>query len=142
MTPLLKRGRKFIPVSRFAFAMLALLPIVTSGCGSSGPDRFEYSGTVTYGGEPVPGGRILFTPNAGNRGVASVAEIVDGKYLTRANKGAIGGPHEVTIFATDGTTATEQHDNTLFSGYTDSVDLPPGGGTIDIDVPKTFTAKR
>lgn len=125
---------------RAALVVTALMAITCVGCGrSSGPPRYDYSGSVTYGGDPVPGGRILFTPE---NGVASVAEISNGKYQTRENKGAVGGPHQVTIFATDGSVATEAHDNTLFSGYTESVDLPPGGGTIDFNVPKSFTAKR
>lgn len=35
------------------------------GCGSNdAPDRFHISGKVTFAGEPVPAGQIIFEPDA------------------------------------------------------------------------------
>jgi hypothetical protein len=70
---------------------------------------------VTYDGKPVPGGRILFTPDRGNPGPASVAEITDGKYRTRSEKGVIGA---------------------------DQVDIAPDNSTMDFDVPRTGAARK
>jgi hypothetical protein len=118
-------------------AILAAAVLAAAGCGSDGPPRFTVSGRVTYDGQPVPGGRILFAPDTdrGNRGPGSVAEIEDGRYRTRSDKGFVGGPCVVTIYGTDGTVATEEHDNTLFDSYTRKIDLPQEDCQFDFDVP-------
>jgi hypothetical protein len=120
-----------------------LLAAGIAGCGGNdGPPRYQVTGSVTYDGQPVPGGRVLFTPDRGNTGPASVAEIVEGKYETRSEKGVIGGPHSVTIYGTDGTVATEQHDNTLFSDYTQAVELPSGDSTMNFEIPRMPSARN
>jgi len=118
-------------------AVLAAAVLGAAGCGSDGPPRFTVSGRVTYDGQPVPGGRILFAPDTdrGNAGPGSVAEIVDGRYRTRSDKGFVGGPCKVTIYGTDGTVATEEHDNTLFDSYTQEIDLPREDCEFDFHVP-------
>jgi len=81
----------------FAIAVLA-------GCGDSRTPRFNVSGSITLDGKPVPSGHLIFAPDAdhGARGPAGTAEIVDGRYATLDGEGTIGGPHVVTITATDG----------------------------------------
>lgn len=98
--------------------------------------RYELTGQVTYKGQPVPGGRILFEPDSdlGNSGSGSIAEIVNGQYRTRDNKGTVGGPHVVTIFGTNGKTATETYDNSLFSPFKKNVDLPREDASLDFEV--------
>ena len=115
------------------------LCIVLVGCsGGDEPKRYEVSGTVTYNGLPVHGGRILFTPkeDAGG-GPATVADIADGRFRTRTGKGAIAGPHEVTIYGEDGTTATETHDNSLFPPYRTKVEIATDGTELALKVPRT-----
>lgn len=92
---------------------------------------------MTHKGQPVPGGRILFTPDGSqaNTGPGSVAEIQYGRYRTRRGLGAVDGPHVVTIYGTDGTPATEDRDNALFPEYHTTVDLPPGNAKFNFDVP-------
>jgi len=121
-------------VAMWAGAWLAL---VAAGCGGEGPGRYQVSGTVTYGGQPVAGGRILFVPDEakGNVGPGSVAEIRNGRYATRAGKGVVGGPHRVTIFGTDGSVLTEAHDNALFAPFETTVDLPKADSQHDFEVP-------
>src|SRR5689334_10810174 len=55
---------------------LALLVIVTSGCGGS---TASISGDVTYNGEPVGNGYITFLP-ADGKGPSSGGEIENGHY--------------------------------------------------------------
>jgi hypothetical protein len=45
--------------------LLAALPLVLVGCQGGGPPTGVVSGTVTYKGQAVPGGRLFFTPAAG-----------------------------------------------------------------------------
>jgi hypothetical protein len=123
----------FITVMSVLLSLLA----VSLGCGSGKAQRFDLNGKITYRGQPVPGGRLLFEPDAeaGNSGSGSVAEIANGQYRTRSNKGTVGGPHVVTIFGTNGKTATETYDNSLFSPYQKKVDLPREDATLDFEVP-------
>jgi len=119
---------------------LVLLSLGQSGCGSNAQDiRLELSGTVTYQGKPVPGGRILFAPDhtQGNTGVASVADIVNGRFITRSKRGSILGPQQVTIFGTDGTTATDTHDNTLFTDYTTTINVSENNTNFEFEVPSS-----
>ncbi len=123
--------------SRAAAVALLSLMVLGSGCNQAGPGRYEISGEVTHKGQPVPGGRILFTPDdsQANTGPGSVAEIQDGRYRTRRGLGAVDGPHVVTIYGTDGTPATEDRDNALFPEYRTTVNLPSGNAEFNFDIP-------
>ncbi|MCR9119920.1 MAG: hypothetical protein NXI22_23535, partial [bacterium] len=75
----------------FLFTGVALL----TGCGESGPVRYQVSGKVQFQGKPVPAGSVIFTPDTaqGNSGPQGVAEIVDGAYRTSGGGlGTVGGP--------------------------------------------------
>jgi len=112
---------------------------ISAGCGrDSGPPRYDLSGQVTYRGKPVPAGRIVFTPDTsqGNQGPATMADLTDGRYRTRPGKGAVAGPHRVTIIGADGTMATETHDNSLFAPYETSVTIDETSTTHDFGVPE------
>lgn len=111
--------------------------LLSLGCSTAdGPPRYHVSGSVTYQGKPVPGGRIMFEPDAtqGNSGPGAVAEISEGRYATRSDRGVVGGPHRVTIYGTDGTVATEERDNALFVPYRTEVDLPEADTTHDFSI--------
>ncbi len=65
---------------------LALSALVLGGCGSSGPETYPVSGTVTWNGKPLPEGHIIFSPVDG--AVAPDAgKILDGKFTFRAQAG-------------------------------------------------------
>ena len=64
-----------------------------------------------------------------------ITEIVNGHYRTRDGKGTVGGPHVVTIFGTNGKTATETYDNSLFSPYRSRVELPKQDASLDFSIP-------
>ena len=68
--------------------MAAIVPLAVSliGCGRPGPAMYAVSGTVTWQGQPVPKGDIVFMPIDG--AVApDAAKIIDGKYRLMAKAG-------------------------------------------------------
>ena len=111
------------------------------GCDKGGPARYDVSGTVTYQGQPVPIGSIVFEPDStkGNSGASGSAQIKDGKYDTREEDGTgtIGGPHLVRILGLDGKPDGELTRGTpLFPEYGTTIDLPKETTTHDFDVPE------
>lgn len=86
----------------FCFAMLNLvfggLLVVSLGCTGGNPDgRIPVSGTVTWEGEPIPAGYILFESTSG--GKSSGGQIVDGSFSLVAKKGIPQGTYKVKITA-------------------------------------------
>jgi len=95
-------------MARFTDWPLAVMFFVlvwsVSGCGGSGVERVEVSGAVTYKGELVPAGPVIFEPDPkqGNIGPQGFAKIKDGKYQTESGLGSVGGPVIVRITVFDG----------------------------------------
>jgi hypothetical protein len=127
----------------FAIAFPAL--VFLCGCGKSERTRYELSGTVTFGGHPVPAGYIVFTPSsaAGNAGPGAQADIHDGKFITQPGHGTVGGPHSVNVFGFDGKSYTPPGSNApivmghpLFSPISIDIDLPKKAGVQDLVLPK------
>lgn len=90
-------------MSRIA-AYICLLGLLSLGCGGSGSPLAPVQGRVFYRGHPLPGGTIVFTPDAdrGGRGPQAWAEIDrEGNYTlrTEGKDGAVPGWHLVTIAA-------------------------------------------
>ena len=122
-----------------------LLIIVIFGCNSatSGPTRYPVSGTVTYGGKPVPKGSVTFEPDlaAGNSGPGGGAAIEDGHYDTGAEAGVVGGPHTVRIVGYDGV-PTKMEGETLpdgqplFAPYETTFDFPDQPTEKNFEIPK------
>jgi hypothetical protein len=70
------------------------------GCGEPAADRATVHGRVTYRGEPVQDGTILFSPidrSAGVRAESSGGKIVAGAYALEGDKGPLVGAHRVEI---------------------------------------------
>lgn len=117
--------------------------VALTGCGGRSGTQYHASGTVTFGGQPVPAGQVLVAPDTskGNSGPATIVTIRDGKYDTReASRGTVGGPHVVTITGYDGKSDPEGElpdGRILFSDYRIEVDLPNQATTKDFDVPAT-----
>lgn len=124
------------------FSILAMLVLV-AGCGrTTGPICYEVSGAVTYEGQPVPAGYILFAPDKakGNDGPGVNAEIKDGMYRTPAGQGVIGGPHIATLCGYDGKAfkagpISNPMGKPLFTGIQVNIDLPKQKTTHDFAVP-------
>ncbi|MBA2115871.1 hypothetical protein [Bremerella alba] len=114
------------------------------GCGSSqsGPPRFQVSGKANFDGNPIPGGEILFVPDAseGNRGTATLLEIKDGQYTTEDGNGLIGGAYKIEIsgFSQDAGTDVDGEVivKPLFRTYSMQNLFPIEDTQFDIEVPK------
>jgi hypothetical protein len=109
-----------------------------AGCGDSGPPRYQLAGSVTWKGQPVKRGYIVFTPDgaAGNSGPGAQVDIIDGRYQTSPEQGTIGGPHTAAITGFDGVPyqdgpVTNPNGKLLFSDVKQNVDLPKADGQHD-----------
>lgn len=124
-------------LARCPLVVIALFTVLACGCKgkNDSPARYDLSGRVTFGGEPIPVGVISFSPDTqqGNQGPGSTGRIQDGRYQTRPGKGIVGGAYLVTI---DGFKADAKA-TPLFAPCQISVALPEKGGTYDFDVPAT-----
>jgi len=128
-------------MTRFILPICAVL--LLCGCGKTGIDRYTVSGTASYEGKPVPQGFVRFEPDSakGNSGPGVGAQIKDGQFTTPAGKGIVGGPHKVTIYATDGIpTKIDGEDapqgKPLFADYKLDVDFPRSDYQWNIEVPR------
>ena len=98
---------------RWAVVILAATGLTAGGCGGpSRPPLAKVHGKVTYKGEPLTSGSVIFMPVAamGDAGPTSVAQPAasqikpDGSYeLTTDNPGdgAIVGEHKVAVVSVD-----------------------------------------
>ena len=111
------------------------------GCDRSKPPTvYDVSGRVTFAGNPIPTGRVVFEPDTsrGGTGMTSIADIINGHYVTRPGRGFGGGPCRVTIYGSDGTLPAENpddHDDALFSPWQTAIDLPRESCQRDFAVP-------
>jgi hypothetical protein len=102
--------RKWLTSTVSALGLAAALV----GCGpGNGLTMGRVSGVVTYKGEPVEFGEVLFVPDSekGNNGVPSMGPIgKDGRYTMstqEAGDGVIAGYHKVAIRALDAEPVTK-----------------------------------
>lgn len=134
-------------IQRLGLLSLALGVLVgaSSGCGNdtSGPQRYAVSGAVTHNGQPVPKGFITLEPDSeqGNSGPGGGAEIVNGRYDTKIEKGIVGGFYKVRITGTDGVPVTISGEELpdgkpLFKPYETKIDFPKETTTRDFEVGK------
>lgn len=127
---------------RRGIAVVAAIALLVAGCArESGPDRFQVSGNVTLGDQPIAYGDILFTPDGakGNSGPQGIAMIRGGKYDTAGadGQGVAGGP---TIVRVTGFGAPDGKD--LLCEYEYQVDLPKKDSTLKVEVPASAGRKR
>ena len=131
-----------VRTSRWVLGLAAL--VLLQGCGGEkGPEKYEVSGQVTYGGKPIKSGDIRFEPKGGlvNAQTMSYARITNGHYSTET----VGGAHFVNIRDLTGDIdmgdAESQGSKPLFGlEYRGDVDLPPidqvkGAAEKDIEIP-------
>jgi hypothetical protein len=73
---------------RFISFCLLLLSVVLTGCsGKDGPEKVTVTGEVTFNGDPLPEGEIIFRGDSG-KGAASAGKIKDGKYTLECTLGS------------------------------------------------------
>lgn len=77
-------------------ALQLLLTMMLIGCGQSRVERTHLTGQVTFDGQPISKGRILFIPD---NGPTWGAEIREGTYSTEGTKGVPTGDLRVEIEA-------------------------------------------
>lgn len=127
----------------FAVVTIAasLLCIAFSGCIAEHDTTLQVSGKVTYQGEPVPSGFIVFEPDSerGNRGPGVGTVIQDGRYSTTYGKGILGGAYVVKISGDDGQASVneigeELTGNPIFDLKVVEVDFPRERTTYDFDL--------
>ena len=121
---------------------LAALLILTLfiGCSNSGVDRCDLYGRVTYKGQPVPFGRIVFEPDRskGNDGPQGTARIINGEYHTgKTGKGAVTGAIVVLIDGYRSMPETNEGGDSrpLFQGWTTRIELDPDQSKFDFEIP-------
>lgn len=92
--------------SRFRFALLVVVLLVTVGCaGSDRPPLGKVKGVVTLDGTPVPNASVMFTPIAGGRPASGTTD-AEGRFsLTTFDPGdgALIGEHRVTVICVETT---------------------------------------
>jgi hypothetical protein len=119
-----------------SFATLISTMIV--GCGS-GDSRIPLSGTVTFNGQPIAFGEVVFRPETGPEGSATIC---DGKFDTtlESGRGITPGPNRllVTGYEFEPLSIADEAVNIetsppLFINYELQVDI--SGKTHDIVVP-------
>jgi hypothetical protein len=81
---MMKRNRR-VNCGRLLWAAL-LLPLLASGCGKGRASMVQVSGTVTWEGQPLEEGDIIFEPLDG-RTAAGAGKIVKGAYSFESNAG-------------------------------------------------------
>ncbi|MEA1950462.1 MAG: hypothetical protein U9N87_03705 [Planctomycetota bacterium] len=125
-----------------ACCAVLVLTFMIGGCGGpTGPPRYEVSGKVTYNGQPVPAGKIMFEPDRSvkNEGPRGIAKIENGQYKTLPDQGAVAGPLVVRIQGYDGICPEgwtgSDFGKPIFRRYDTKVELTPESASIDFDVP-------
>lgn len=84
---------------RFLRCVLAAIPLLSLGCGPSGPEIASVEGTVTLDDKPLEGALVMFYPKAGGRPAAGRTD-ASGHYelqYSQGRSGALPGEHDVTI---------------------------------------------
>ncbi len=131
-------------VRNLALGLLVCTTFAIAGCGNS--SGTQYSGSVTFQGQPIPSGKIYFQPDStqGNSGQTGYANIKDGKYDTSSD-GGMGAPSGPMIVAVEGFAPAaaagtgeggdEVSNVRMFPRFEKAVDLTSANGKFDIDVP-------
>jgi hypothetical protein len=115
---------------------LAALALLLAGCGGP-PPLVPVSGQVSYKGQPLSGGVIVFVPNLerGNRGPLAFAEIgPDGNFTltTEGKPGCKAGWHRVTVSCAEAGVPECYSDPDLSGKH---VEVKPGGaGRFQIEL--------
>ncbi len=122
-----------------------LLVTLSVGCGKDEGNRV--SGMITFNGQPVPAGKIYFTPDTskGNSGPTGYADITNGRYDTASEtgKGIFHGAMIVAVEGIDpaakpaggGEGAEDVTSTVLFARYETTAEIAGGESTLDIEVP-------
>lgn len=131
-----------LSVIRASALAISLPVLLTLGCSEPDVKRYHVSGRISWNGEPLKAGYILFDPDAkkGNKGPQGLAIIADGQFDTRTKggRGVSPGDQILDVSGYDGRNATE--DNPLgklvFLGYKKSESINEERSDLNIEIPK------
>lgn len=70
----------------FLVIAVGLLPLLSGCSGKDGTETYAVSGTVTFNGQPIKTGDIVFEPES-SEVPPDAGQIVDGKYKCKAKAG-------------------------------------------------------
>jgi hypothetical protein len=109
--------------------------LLLAGCGGP-PPLAQVQGQVRFRGSPLPGGIIVFSPDAerGTRGQLALADIgPDGKFtlLTDGKPGCAPGWHRVTV-ASHVTSLPDRYRDPDLSGRI--VEVKPGHNACEVNL--------
>lgn len=94
----LPRGQCMLRFRHAILALLSALALSMCGCGpSDGIQKVIVQGTITFEGEPLASGQIMFYPIEETQGPVSIALIEQGKYIAELKGGVPVGTHRVKI---------------------------------------------
>lgn len=130
--------------AQWLFGIWALSLLVT-GCGKSEFERQPISGKITFNGQPVTSGFIVFEPDAvkGNKGPQGYSSIVHGTYETgRDGKGTVLGPVKVRIVSLASDSSGEDAGVPPFPPFEVDIVVEEGMTTKDFDIPLAHAAKK
>lgn len=115
-----------------------------TGCSAdNGIQRYQRTGSVTFQGEPVPKGEIIFSPDRskGGSGPGTTVTFENGTFRTREGQGVVSGPHVVQITGFDGNTGsstggevTHPWGKVLFVERRFPIDFPPEDSEHEFDL--------
>jgi hypothetical protein len=124
------------------FALSVAAVLVTSGCGSSGPELATVSGTVKMDGAPLADASVQFVPASGRPSYGSTD--ANGFYqleFTATKSGAVPGEHTVRVSThrrADPETGAKGQPERIPMKYNSKSEIKktvnPGKNTIDIEV--------
>ncbi|MGD9857524.1 MAG: hypothetical protein AB7U20_21485 [Planctomycetaceae bacterium] len=129
-------GTRFSLPGVCPFLLAVLLAVSTSGCGKvdDGPTRYNVSGNVTFDGQPIPDGMIVFE-HAESK-IKTACPIVEGSYENESGKGHLGGKYTVSIGGCKSPPVAGMNGPELFQGrWTKEVELPAESTSMDFDIP-------
>jgi hypothetical protein len=74
-----------------SLSLSCCLMFIGTGCGggSGGPKLYKVTGSVSYNGEPIKEGRIVFRKSGSPSGQSYSAPIADGNYSLESEAGAM-----------------------------------------------------
>lgn len=141
------RSSRFCPMGLAACVALVAL---FAGCGGDG--LYHLSGKVTFNGQAIPEGYIVFEPDGskGNTGQSGRSTIRDGEYDTSDADGmaVVGGPHVIRVVAhsepinPDVAVGGEVvMPPLMFPPYTFNQDLPLEDSVVDFEIPAEAAKK-
>jgi hypothetical protein len=134
------------PLLRYVSVALGMASVLLAGCGRDGVPRHVVTGNVTFQGQPVEYGTIVFEPEASVGRIAprGMARVENGYFRTDREESPTTGAYKVRVFGFDKARMKQNPEPgeivdtpELFPEYTFQVQIPPPDGRLDVQVPES-----